>query len=76
MHEHDMFSRSLSMRAKSCSGKDGHHSIVILPVNTETTALSCHCEAMALVTLHKSHHIVLFHHFCQTVKKTVSHSEM
>lgn len=36
------FLGALCMWAKSSSSKDGHHSIAMLPVLTETPALCCH----------------------------------
>lgn len=69
------FPGALSMWAKSCSGKDGHHSIAILPVLTEPPALCCHCGAVTQVTMHKSHHIVIFSPFLPNSKENVSHSE-
>lgn len=56
-----MFPGALSMRAMSCSGKNRHRSVAILPVHTETPALSCHCGIML------SHHIVIFSPFLRNI---------
>lgn len=66
------FLNVLSMWAKSSSGKDGHHSIAILPVLIETPALCCHWGVMTQVTLHKSHHIVIFSLFLLNSKECQS----
>lgn len=67
--------RALSMWAKPCAGNDGHHSAAVLAVHTDTPASCCHCGAKALVTLHKSYHIVIFPPFLPECQENVSPSE-
>lgn len=69
------FPGALSMWAKSCSGKDGHHGIAILPVLNETPALCCRCGTVTQVAVHKSHHIVIVSPFLPNSKENASHSE-